>query len=241
MIKNSIPSLITCLNLVCGVIAILVDDVRLGVILILIGGICDVFDGLVARLLNATSKMGAELDSLADVVSFGVAPAILYYKAFGGDGSLLALLAPALIVSGGALRLARFNVTESKTTYFEGLAIPASGLLLCGIVIAEVYDQPLTSLISKNQVLIAAIASLAALLNISKIRMFSFKQFGKSKLVRVYFLILAVVAIASIIFFPWSALALTIVAYILIATLDHYLFGSERKMIEKSPKHSTNP
>ncbi|GLR20000.1 hypothetical protein GCM10007940_46160 [Portibacter lacus] len=182
------------------------------------GGIFDVFDGLVARALNVSSKIGGELDSLADIISFGVAPAILFYKAFANEDQWIYLLGPIFIVVGGALRLARFNTTESKTSYFEGLAIPASGLVLCGLVFGA---EDLT-FINGNILIFLAIAICLSLLNVSTISMFSFKQFGMKR-VKFYFGLIIVLGILCAVFYPLLVIVVTLLAYIALAVIDHLI------------------
>src|SRR6202042_512519 len=101
--------------------------------------VIDFFDGLVARLLKATSEMGKQLDSLADVVSFGVAPGLIVYEFLrmsyaqqtdGLDVNTLLLLPAFLIPCAGAYRLARFNIDTSQSYGFKGVPIPAAGLLV---------------------------------------------------------------------------------------------------------------
>jgi len=214
MIKKSLPNFITCLNLTCGLLAIFSNDLKLGVFLIILGGIFDVFDGLLARALKVSSSIGKELDSLADIVSFGVAPAVLYYKAFAFEGQWWYLLGPIFLVVAGALRLARFNTTESSSTYFEGLAIPASGLMVCGLVYASEE-------VNLNFLLFIIIALSLASLNISSIKMFSFKQFGMAK-VKVYFGIVVLAVIASLFFVPFLSLTVGLGVYILLAIMNSF-------------------
>ncbi len=217
MIKRNIPNLLTCLNLTCGLLAIMTDDLELGVYLVIAGGIFDVFDGLSARILSVSSKIGGELDSLADVVSFGVAPAILFYKAFAISGQWWYLLGPIFIVLAGAIRLARFNVSESKSSYFEGLAIPATGLLLCGLV----YARDLLPWMGQFFWIYLLTASLLASLNVSTFKLFSFKQFGETK-IKVYFAIIAVIGLICAFLEPTLCLAVLLSSYILIAVANSF-------------------
>lgn len=227
MIKKNIPSFITCLNLICGLLAILSNDLRIGMLLIVLGGVFDVLDGLVARMLNLTSDLGKELDSLADIVTFGVAPAVLYYRIFSFDGSIFAFIAPIFIVVGGAWRLARFNVTISNSKYFEGMAIPATGLFIAGLVLASYYDQQIIQFIKGNIWYSNLIALTLALLNISKIKMFSFKQLKNNNLVQIYFAIITVLAIILFYYIPYTAIPVLLSAYVLIALIDHFILKSE--------------
>lgn len=111
---------ITLFNLFCGILAILLNELLLGTILILLGALFDFLDGKIARIYGP-SKLGAELDSLADLVTFGVAPAVLVFTA----NTFAVILFPLA----AAYRLARFN-TQQKKQYFIGLPTPAAAILL---------------------------------------------------------------------------------------------------------------
>lgn len=134
MFKKSIPNLITSMNLLCGFVAIIFifDEKILESVLCIIGAmVLDTMDGRLARMLKVDGDFGKELDSLADVVTFGVAPALLFYNlaltSFDGFGPVLAAVFPVC----GALRLARFNtVTHKIPNHFIGLPITASGVIL---------------------------------------------------------------------------------------------------------------
>lgn len=144
-IISNIPNTITCLSLVCGCIAVIMsfnyDSVYCGglkgyewaFILIGIAAVCDFFDGAAARALHAYSALGKELDSLSDLVSFGVAPGMLIYNTLQIYAShtwisYLAILIPVM----GELRLARFNIDDRQTTSFLGLPIPANAIFWIG-------------------------------------------------------------------------------------------------------------
>jgi CDP-diacylglycerol--serine O-phosphatidyltransferase len=130
-----IPNLITTINLIAGFIAILINDPFISPLLILAASILDLADGVLARLLNARSELGEQLDSFADLVSFGVAPAYLFYQHFLGD-NWYELLAVAVFPALGAIRLAIFNVKKDQHTSFKGLPIPGSGLFIAFLVYA---------------------------------------------------------------------------------------------------------
>lgn len=132
MTKKWIPNLLTVINLFAGVVAILLAFGGKWLIaagLIMGAALFDSLDGRIARRLNATSEFGRELDSLADLISFGVAPAtityLMYFTDFGWSGYMLAALFPVC----GALRLARFNLAAIRS-YFVGLPITGAGSLL---------------------------------------------------------------------------------------------------------------
>ena len=143
-IKSNIPNTITCLNLLSGCIACIFSfhsQETFGaftgyeIVFMLIGAaaIFDFCDGAAARLLHATSSIGKELDSLSDLISFGLAPALLMYNTMlhynGGEYTAFAALAIAVL---GAIRLARFNVDDRQTDTFIGLPIPANAIFWIG-------------------------------------------------------------------------------------------------------------
>ncbi len=144
IIRKNIPNSITCINIACGVLAILTASHGSGPLwglkayewswlFIGFAAIADFFDGFAARLLKAYSDMGKELDSLCDLVSFGVAPAITMYYCLGETATpswvrWLVVLIPVA----GALRLAKFNIDTRQTVNFIGLPIPANAIFWIG-------------------------------------------------------------------------------------------------------------
>jgi CDP-diacylglycerol---serine O-phosphatidyltransferase len=135
IIKNSIPNLFTLSNLFFGFLSVMYSaqgDYKNAAILILIGMMLDSMDGRIARMLHVESDLGKELDSLADIVTFGVAPAMMayysYFSSFGIAGMAISGLFPLF----GAYRLARFNINAVKSSlhYFTGVPITAGGGLL---------------------------------------------------------------------------------------------------------------
>ncbi|MCR8645825.1 CDP-diacylglycerol--serine O-phosphatidyltransferase [Paenibacillus sp. N1-5-1-14] len=134
MIKKSLPSVFTIGNLFLGVLAIILvfnDHADRAAVLVIIAMLLDGLDGRVARALNVQSEFGKELDSLSDVISFGVAPAfIMYYVAFTELNPMLAWTVTAIFPICGAIRLARFNVVAGTPGYFIGMPIPAAGGIL---------------------------------------------------------------------------------------------------------------
>ncbi|BFH71087.1 MAG: CDP-diacylglycerol--serine O-phosphatidyltransferase [Paenibacillus dendritiformis] len=139
MITKSIPSLFTVGNLFLGIISIMLafhNNYDLAALMIIIAMLLDGLDGRVARALNAQSEFGKELDSLSDVISFGVAPAfIMYVVAFSDMNPALGWVVTAIFPICGALRLARFNVKAGIPGYFIGLPIPAAGGVACTLAL----------------------------------------------------------------------------------------------------------
>lgn len=185
-----LPNIFTTLNLFSGFYSLLASfegkflSASIGILLALF---FDIFDGRIARLTGQYSKFGREYDSLADMVSFGVAPAFLIYnfslKSFSKMGWLACFLYTACV----ALRLARFNVKIGSSHYFEGLPSPAGGVILASITIFLLHlgIQPLY----KNWFLLFLVYLLAYLL-ISPIKYPSFKDLKLRALPNFYFLVL---------------------------------------------------
>jgi CDP-diacylglycerol--serine O-phosphatidyltransferase len=188
-----LPNFITTLNLVCGFIAIIFaanGDLVTASWLILAAMIFDFLDGLSARLLKAYSGIGKELDSLADVVSFGVAPGFIIYHLLcnsvslngpvnmntGGLQAVLLMIIPAIMPACGAIRLAVFNLDSTQATTFKGLPIPANALSVISIVIAGHYSQSeLISSFTGSPFLIIILTLILSLLMVSRIPLLSLK------------------------------------------------------------------
>ena len=151
-IRNNIPNGITCLNVLCGTIAILVSahpqlsylgipSWQWGAIFIVLAAVADFFDGFAARMLHATSPLGADLDSLSDQVSFGVAPAVLLAFNLWGNVPLWLTFAPAIIPVATTVRLAKFNNDTRQTTGFLGMPVPANAVFWIGYVACLKHPQ----------------------------------------------------------------------------------------------------
>ncbi len=225
-IISCIPNTITLLNLLSGCVAIIfafhhsvqfgpLPGLQWAYVMIGAAALFDFCDGAAARALHAYSPLGAELDSLSDLVSFGVAPAMMVLNVMlaSTGGSLLcygALFIPMM----GALRLARFNIDTTQSTTFRGLPIPANAIFwigMCGWI--ESYGYPGTP------VMLVLIA-LVSLSMVCALRMFSlkFKTFGlRDNFVR-YLIIVA--AVCLVVVCGVSGLAWTIVLYLLLSLLS---------------------
>ena len=223
-LAKHIPNGITSLNLFCGSLAIVYafeDKFETALLFIILSAIFDFFDGLAARALRSYSDMGKELDSLADVVSFGVLPAVMMHRTMvlctWSHGWICYL--PLIFAVFAGLRLARFNVDERQHSSFIGLASPVAALL-CASLCCFVAFQPLSPLAQWCSTLwfIPALALVCSALMVSGIPMFSMK-FGKgmeadSKLrfKRVSFLVEALIVIVLAVVLAGSvSLAVTLV------------------------------
>lgn len=188
-----IPNFITLLNLASGFIAIIFasnGDLITASWLIAAAMVFDFLDGFSARLLKAYSDIGKELDSLADVVSFGVAPGLIIYTLLNDSLSLytpaiitsegiklsLILVIPAIMPVCAALRLAIFNVDKTQTTSFKGLPTPANALAVISLVIAAHYSQTaIFSSFTGSPALLIVYAIILSLLMVSRIPLLSLK------------------------------------------------------------------
>jgi CDP-diacylglycerol---serine O-phosphatidyltransferase len=191
-----LPSLLTTGNLFCGFFAMLLTvDERFteAALAIFVAMIMDMLDGRVARLMKATSQFGVEYDSLADVVSFGVAPAFLLYAFALRELGRPAWFAAFLFMICGALRLARFNVFtgSSDKRFFVGLPIPAAAAVVCGTVVL-LQGEELTQWIRGA---VAVMTYLVALLMVSTFRYWSFKEVDWARRRPVQTLLIVVLAV----------------------------------------------
>jgi len=118
--------------------------------MIIIGAIFDFFDGFAARILNAKSELGKQLDSLADMSTFGILPALILFKIASGLTSEWYVYLTLLVAPAAGLRLAKFNIDERQTNYFLGLPTPANAILICSIpfIITESHVQNMINPIS---------------------------------------------------------------------------------------------
>ena len=181
-IKRIIPNSLTCANLLCGSAAVFMatqEQYLLAFALILAGGLFDFFDGASARWLKVPSPLGVQLDSLADDITFGLAPAMVlfcYLKPIIGWWALIALLIAAF----SALRLAKFNIDERQTTSFIGLATPPNAIFWASLVC---WLNSTTLPAWAPWVLLAA-SLLSCYLLVSEIPFFSFKsaELGKKRM-----------------------------------------------------------
>ena len=219
-IRNNIPNAITSLNLLFGCMAC-VNALSNGCLVaphivafwfIALSAVADFLDGLVARWLHAVSAIGKELDSLADLVSFGLAPALILYSMMPNDGpwAEFALLLPVF----GALRLARFNVDTNQATTFTGLPIPANAIFWIGFT-DWYYHQP-----DCPVWIVLLLIVVLSLLMVCPLRMFSLKMHNLSSLKQNWAQYLQIVAtVALVIVLGLPGLAAAIALYVLLSII----------------------
>ena len=227
MIKRQIPNLITLCNLACGVLsvfaAIAYQAPVQAALLICLGILFDFFDGMTARLLGVSSPMGKELDSLADVVTSGVAPAAilftLCYSPLGYIGLRWLLILILLIPLFAAYRLAKFNLDTRQTHSFLGLPVPSQALVWVGLALSQQIDNSATGL-PWLTVVIVALSLILDVLMVSELPLFSlkfnFKDLSwKTNSIQYIFLIVCAVIIALL--RDWIAISVIILWYIVLS------------------------
>ena len=249
---KQIPNLFTLLNLFLGATAIILilqtgqtiafinnegytmvdlpEKITWGALLIFLAAIVDFLDGFVARLLKATSPMGKQLDSLSDVVSFGVAPALIIYQLLrisyaqeeNGLDISIAFLLPALIIAcAAAWRLAKFNLDESQQYSFKGLPTPAAGLFVASLPLILKFPPEIINITDfiLNKWILYVIIVLLSFLMVSNLPLmsFKFKDFGiKNNLPKYLMVIIGVIAA---IFLQWIAVPILLVTYVIVSLL----------------------
>lgn len=222
-ITRHIPNTLTCLNLFSGCVAcVMAFEARydMAFLFIFIGAVFDFFDGLAARALNAFSNIGKDLDSLADDISFGAAPAFMVFSWMKGiDYNGMEFLAPWLPYAGfliavfSGLRLAKFNNDTRQTSSFIGLPVPANALFWASLI-AGSFNSFMT-----HPLLVVALVCLFSWLLVSEIPMFSLKFKNLTwKDNKVCFIFL-MVCIPLLIVFGLSAFAIIIPWFILLSLL----------------------
>jgi CDP-diacylglycerol--serine O-phosphatidyltransferase len=213
MIRH-LPNFLTCCNLLTGCLGIvfLLEDRGVpAAYFVWVAAVFDFFDGFAARWLKVSSPIGKELDSLADVVSFGVLPAMVMYKLIGAHSASDVLPFFAFTIAAfSALRLAIFNLDETQTDSFKGLNTPANTLFITAL---PFLPESIRAWLFQDWVLIA-ITFVFSLLLVSRIEIFAFKfknfSWADNK-IRFTFLLLCVLLLAV---FQFAAIPLLILLYI---------------------------
>jgi CDP-diacylglycerol--serine O-phosphatidyltransferase len=235
-----LPSLFTVGNIFCGYYAILSTmrgNYDPAAYAIAVAIILDSLDGLIARLTNSTSGFGLQLDSLADVISFGIAPSVLALCwGLQAADQRLAWIAAFTFLICGAMRLARFNVQAGNLKHFVGLPIPAGGGSIAALV--HFFGKPVSNPIGAN-LMVAAVFALA-LLMISTIRYFSLKHLTLSRKSHLTILVLALL-VALIFFLSRPTLLAIAITYVLSGPAVRIYGGRRRKPDEMKLADSQQP
>lgn len=247
-----IPNIFTLLNLFFGAMAIIFalqtntviiyidqhynssfnipEKLTWASICILIAALIDFLDGFVARLLKATSELGKQLDSLSDVVSFGVAPAVIIYQLLrfsfareenGLEVSILALVPAIIIACAAAYRLGKFNIATDQTYSFKGVPVPAVGILIASFpLILHFNSLPEINSIIMNKWFLYGCIVVVSYLMVSNMPIMSLKfpdYTIKSNMPKI---ILLVIALLAALFLHWVAVPVVFILYILISIIN---------------------
>ena len=227
-IIKHIPNTITSMNLLCGVLGVIFTfqgALDLAFYMMILAAVFDFLDGFAARMLKAYSPMGKELDSLADLISFGLLPALMIHRRLVEGGMTgFWIYVPVIICIFSALRLAKFNVDDRQSENFLGLPTPACAMW-CGSLIyaADRGVMTVAGLLSERYIMIIAPVVLAILL-VSEIPMFSMKFKKGSEYNRLRLCFIGVIAASSVAILAlninWSYIVLlTFTAYIILNLL----------------------
>ncbi len=236
-VKQYIPNILTLCNLITGGLSIIyIFQEQISVVLFLLGLslILDFLDGLTARLLRATSEIGKQLDSLADMVSFGLAPGFIMMLLINVSTEsvfpstdviswgLIAMLIPAC----SAIRLAKFNLEPKQSSSFYGLPTPANTLLILSYW-SMIHFQPNTwlSTIINHPLILIILTLISSLLLISNIQLISLKFTNLSLKDNLLKYLLLVVGGLSFVFLEFSSIPLIIILYILFSVWSNYMQG----------------
>ena len=228
LIRN-IPNLITLSNLLCGVLSIIFafnDNLILAAIFIFVGNFLDFFDGFFARLLKVEDKFGLQLDSMADLITSGLAPAIILFHLIKNQSQIqypdmgplafLALIIPVF----SAIRLSNFNIDLSQKNSFIGLPTPMLAIFIAAIPLINLQLFPIYS----NIIFLCGISIVLSFLLISKINLFSLKvnlkkiSIDKLNILRV---ILLSSSIILFLLFNFAAIPFIVILYIILSLINN--------------------
>ena len=213
-----LPNAITCLNLTSGCVALVLafnGFYGYASLAICAAAVFDFFDGAVARLMGAYSDIGAELDSLSDLVSFGVAPGLMVYCQLPAPYNIVAVMIPVC----GALRLARFNVDTRQTTSFIGLPIPANALFWIGMTAFWQGSVLMNEILVWTLCVVFISLAMLAPINLPSLKFHDFKFAGENR-VR-YLLIILTIALLAL--FGVPGLALVIIVYLMLGAISAFI------------------
>ena len=230
-----LPNMLTLIGVCIGLTSIrfaLDEKFEFAIIAIIFAALIDGLDGRIARLIKGTSKVGKELDSLTDMISFGVAPAFIMYfwklNTLGRFGWLVCLIYVICV----ALRLARFNVNSNqesswKDNFFEGVPSPAGGILVLTPLIISLTDFNYIQL--NYDVLVPAFFIITSLLLISKFPSYSLKKIVIQRKATIFLLFGIVLFFGLLLIYPFNIIAISAVVYLLILPISFFHYQKLKK------------
>ncbi len=230
-----LPNALTLINVCIGLSSIkfaLDEKFELSIIAIIFAAIFDTLDGRVARMLKGTSLVGKELDSLADLISFGVAPAfIMYFWSLNNLGKFGWLLTMIFVVC-VALRLARFNVSSSsepswKDNYFEGVPSPAGGILVLMPLILSLSEINLIKI--NYNIVVPTFFILISFLLISKVPTFAFKKISIPRRMTIFALFGVVLFFGLLLIYTFKVLTISALIYLILIPVSFFHYQKNKK------------
>ena len=235
-----LPNMLTLIGVCIGLTSIrfaLDGKFELAIIAILFAALIDGLDGRIARLIRGTSKVGKELDSLTDMISFGVAPAFIMYfwklNTLGRFGWLLCLVYVICV----ALRLARFNINSNqepswKDNFFEGVPSPAGGILVLTPLIISLTNFNFIQL--NYDIIVPAFFITTSLLLISKFPSYSFKKIVIQRKTTIFLLFGIVLFFGLLLIYPFNIIAISAVIYLLMLPISFFHYQKLKKQNQDS-------
>ena len=237
-VRMLLPNMLTLIGVCIGLTSIrfaLSGEFHLAIIAIIFAALIDGLDGRIARLIKGTSRVGKELDSLTDMISFGVAPAFIMYfwklNAFGRFGWLLCLVYVICV----ALRLARFNINSSqesswKDNFFEGVPSPAGGILVLTPLIISLSGFDYIKL--NYDIIVPIFFILTSFLLISKFPTYSFKKIVIQRKVTIFLLFAIVLFFGLLLIYTFNVIAISSVIYLGLIPISIFHYQKMKKIHE---------
>ena len=233
-----LPNMLTLIGVCIGLSAVkfaLDGKFSLAVIAIIFAGLMDALDGRIARLIKGTSKMGKELDSLADVISFGVAPAFIMYfwnlQYLDKLGWLLCLIYVVCV----ALRLARFNVNSNEESswrdnFFEGVPAPAGGIIVLMPLILNFSGLPKVNFNFDYNLIVPLFFVTISFLLISRIPTYSFKRIVIPRNMTVFLLFSIVLFFGLLLIYTFKVIALSVIIYLCLIPISYFHYKKKKNI-----------
>lgn len=240
-VRMILPNMLTLIGVCIGLTSIRFSfngQFDLAIIAIIFAALIDGLDGRIARLIKGTSKVGKELDSLTDMISFGVAPAFIMYfwtlSSLGRLGWLICLIYVICV----ALRLARFNINSNqepswRDNFFEGVPSPAGGILVLTPLVISMTNFDLVKI--DNNIITPIFFIVTSLLLISKFPTYSFKKIVIQRQTTIFLLFGIVLFFGFILIYPFIAISISAILYLLILPISYFHYNKLKKQNADKP------
>ncbi len=240
-VRMILPNMLTLIGVCIGLTSIRFSfngQFDLAIIAIIFAALIDGLDGRIARLIKGTSKVGKELDSLTDMISFGVAPAFIMYfwtlSSLGRLGWLICLIYVICV----ALRLARFNINSNqepswRDNFFEGVPSPAGGILVLTPLVISMTNFELVKI--DNNTIAPIFFIVTSLLLISKFPTYSFKKIVIQRQTTIFLLFGIVLFFGFILIYPFIAISISAILYLLMLPISYFHYNKLKKQNADKP------